>query len=140
VIPKTTPAFSELVGNVLVRTHRDDPWRLGFQMSLMSPGWHYLRDGAGREELYFSRDVGEQTNLAGSAEGQQEVAIYRRMLLDMLTDTPGSNEVENAYLKTFQQRLESLVAKEPIQVRLESPTRFGPLDPDRLSGSSSNRW
>ena len=58
-------------------------------MSLMSPGWHYIRDGTGPEQIYdLSRDMGEQTNLIGSAEGKKEVGIFRRMLLDMLTEQP----------------------------------------------------
>ena len=108
--PKTSPALSDLVGNAQRFSHSDDPRSRGFQMSLMSPDWHYIRDGAGPEQIYdMRRDLGEQTNLVGSAEGKKEVEIFRRTLLDMLTDTPGSIEVENAYLKAYRQRLKSLV-------------------------------
>ena len=110
VPPKTTPALSELVGNQDVFTHRGDPRRRGIQMSLMSSGWHYFRDGVGREQIYdLSRDTGEQTNLVGSAKGEKMLVLLRRLLLEVLTGDPGSIEVENSYLKSFRQLLESLV-------------------------------
>ena len=37
------------------------------------------------------------------------MAIFRRMLLEVLTDDPGSIEVEKAYLGTYRQWLKSLV-------------------------------
>ena len=37
------------------------------------------------------------------------VGVFRKMLLDVLTDNPGSIEVENTYLKAYRQRLKSLV-------------------------------
>jgi hypothetical protein len=110
--PKVTPALSELVGAGGGHTfqHQANPGRGGFQMSLMTPGWHYLRDGTGPEQIYdLSRDMGELENLVGSARGQNELGAFRRMLLDTLTDSPGSTEVENAYLKPYRQQLESLV-------------------------------
>src|SRR5262249_43146892 len=39
----------------------------GAMVSLVSNGWHYIRNGDGREELYdFARDPDEERNLAGS--------------------------------------------------------------------------
>jgi hypothetical protein len=37
------------------------------------------------------------------------VGVYRKMLLDALTDNPGSIEMENTYLKAYRQRLKSIV-------------------------------
>ena len=79
-------------------------------MSLVASGQHYIRDGMGTEQLYdLSIDPFEMVNLMGSARGSQGVQPFRRMLLDLLTDNPGSIEVENAYLKAFRQGLKSLV-------------------------------
>jgi hypothetical protein len=35
------------------------------------------------------------------------------VLLDLLTDNPGSPEVENAYMRAFRQSLKSLVEEKP---------------------------
>jgi hypothetical protein len=48
-------------------------------------------------------------NLMNSTTGKQEVGAFRKLLLDVLTENPGSIEVENAYLKPYRQWLKSLV-------------------------------
>jgi arylsulfatase A-like enzyme len=107
---KITPAFSELVGNAQAFEHHDRPGRSEFKMSLMTSGWHYIRDGAGVEQIYdLSRDMGELNNLAETAETKKELGIFLRSLLDVLTDNPGSAEVETAYLKRYRQRLKSQI-------------------------------
>ena len=95
-------------------------------MSLVASGRHYIRDGTGSEQLYdLRRDPLELVNLVDSAEGKQVLGVFRRMLLDVLTDNPGSIEVENAYLKPYRQWLKSLVQassppREPLAA-IESP-------------------
>jgi arylsulfatase A-like enzyme len=115
VPPESSPALSELVGSALAFEHHDRPSGRGFQMSVMTPGWHYILDGEGRaEQIYdLGRDMGEQTNAAGSAEGKKELGFLRRILLDALTNNPGSIEAENAYLKPYRQQLKSLVQANP---------------------------
>jgi arylsulfatase A-like enzyme len=121
--PKITPALSELVGNSLEFTHRDDPSHLGFQMSLISQGWHYIRDGAGPEQLYdLTKDMGELKNLANSADGKMELQTFRRLLLDTLSDNAGSVEVEKAYLKPYRQQLKSLVQASSTTAKLTTAT------------------
>ncbi len=79
-------------------------------MSLVASGRHYIRDGTGSEQLYdLRRDPFERVNLMGSADGNKTVSDFRRTLLKVLTDNPGSIEVENAYLKPYRQWLNSLV-------------------------------
>ena len=109
--PETTPALSELAHlNAFQPQPQDKLSREGLQMSLVASGRHYIRDGTGSEQLYdLRRDPSELVNLMESAEGQHEVGAYRRMLLDVLADNPGSFEVENAYLKPYRKWLESLV-------------------------------
>ncbi len=92
-------------------------------MSLVARGRHYIRDGFGSEQLYnLGQDPFESVNLAGSAEGKQGVAIFRRMLLDVLEQNPGTVAAENAYLIAYRQWLESIIeeipqARQPISAR-----------------------
>ena len=82
----------------------------GFQMSLVASGHHYIRDGMGAEQLYDLRsDPFERVNLMDSADGNQAVGVFRRMLLEVLTENPGSIEVEKAYLGPYRQKLKALV-------------------------------
>ena len=114
--PEITPALSELAhANAFQPQPRDKLSREGFQMSLVASGRHYIRDGTGSEQLYdLRRDPSELVNLVDSAEGNQELGAFRRMLLDVLTDDPGSIEVENAYLKPYRRRLESAIREGPL--------------------------
>ncbi len=97
--------------------------RRDVQMSLVARGRHYIRDGFGSEQLYnLGQDPFESVNLAGSAEGKQGVAIFRRMLLDVLEQNPGTVAAENAYLIAYRQWLESIIeeipqARQPISAR-----------------------
>jgi arylsulfatase A-like enzyme len=117
--PEVTPALSELAhANAFEPQPKDKLSREGMQMSLVASGHHYIRDGTGSEQLYdLRRDPSELANLADSPEGQQALGPFRRILLGELTSSPGSIEVENAYLRPFRQWLESLVpaSKPPVQ-------------------------
>ena len=87
-------------------------------MSLVALGHHYIRNGLGDEQLYDLRtDPFERVNLMGPASGNDEVAVFRQMLLDVLTDNPGSIEVEKAYLATYRRWLEDLVRGHASQRR-----------------------
>jgi arylsulfatase A-like enzyme len=86
----------------------------GFQMSLVASGHHYIRHGMGLEQLYDLRiDPEERVNLMASGLGGQRVGAFRRMLLEVLTDNPGSVEVEKAYLEPYRRWLEDLVQGPP---------------------------
>ncbi len=99
--------------------------RRDVQMSLVVRGRHYIRDGFGSEQLYdLALDPFETVNLIGSTEGKQAVGAFRRMLLDVLAENPGSIEAENSYLTAYRQWLKSVVEEsppllEPISVRQE---------------------
>jgi arylsulfatase A-like enzyme len=108
--PEVTPALSEQASTVAFQPHAESGPSPGFQFSLVALGRHYIRDGAGAEYLYdLVTDGIERDNLAKTAGGSQVIGLYRKMLLDALTDDPGSIEVENAYLKAYRQRLKSIV-------------------------------
>jgi len=109
--PRITPALTELAhANAFQPQPQTKLSRAGFQMSLVTSGRHYIRDGTGPEQLYdLTRDPSELVNLADSAKGNQELGVFRRMLLDVLTDDHGSIQVEKAYLKSCRQWLKSLV-------------------------------
>jgi arylsulfatase A-like enzyme len=107
----TTPALSEQADLIAFEPQpQSSHVHNGFQMSLVASGHHYIRTGLGAEMLYdLVRDPSELINLIGSSYGDQTVGDFRRMLLEMLTDNPGSNEVEEFYLKTYRQGLKALV-------------------------------
>jgi arylsulfatase A-like enzyme len=111
--PEITAAFSELAQASAFEPQTGRS-RRGLQMSLVAFGRHYIRDGTGTERLFdLARDPFETANLAISAEGSQMVGTFRRMLLKLLTDNPGSIEVENAYMKPYRQWLKILVNESP---------------------------
>ena len=84
-------------------------------MSLVAPGWHYIRDGRGIEQLYdLRRDPSELHNLADSAESDPALRAFRGELLDILKDEPGSIEVERTYLNPYRRRLESVIREGPL--------------------------
>ena len=107
----TSPAFSEkLTEPVFELAGGQGRIHPGFQMSLVVCGHHYVRDSLGGEELYdLTTDPYEGVNLAGPSSVYDTVAVFRRMLLDVLTNNPGSLEVEKAYLATYRRWLEDLV-------------------------------
>jgi arylsulfatase A-like enzyme len=111
----TTLAFSEQANASAFLPYRGRrQGHPGFQMSLVASGRHYIREGMGTERLYDLRDDPfEMVNLMGSAQGIQAVQPFRRMLLDLLTEDPGSTVVEDAYMKAFRQDLKSLVEGGP---------------------------
>jgi hypothetical protein len=86
----------------------------GIQMSLVAADHHYIRHGMGLEQLYDLRvDPSERVNLMASTRGALRVGAFRRMLLEVLTDNPGSVEVEKAYLEPYRKWLEALVQSPP---------------------------
>ena len=93
--------------------HRDQS-RYGVQMSLTAPGRQYTLDGFGSEQLFdLDRDPSESVNLIDSDLGKQALGMFRKRLLYELDASPGSAEVENAYMKAFRQTLRSLVEQSP---------------------------
>jgi arylsulfatase A-like enzyme len=106
-----SPVFSEqAIAAAFQAQPTNSHGHLGFEMSLVAAGWHYIRDGTGAERLHDLRiDPYELDNLVDRAQGTETVKRFRRLLLRVLTDNPGSIEVEKAYLKTFRQSLKSLV-------------------------------
>jgi arylsulfatase A-like enzyme len=114
--PATTPALSEYANGLAFQS------RLGggavfrdFQMSLVASGHHYLRDGMGSEMLYdLSNDPSERVNLVGSPLGDQAVGVFRKKLLEVLTNDPGSTEVEEAYLRPYRRELNALIPESPL--------------------------
>jgi arylsulfatase A-like enzyme len=113
----TTPALSEQADAIAFQTQPSSGRRNNrFQMSLLSSGQHYLRNGIGTEMLFdLKKDPLERVNLIGSSYGDQAVGVFRRMLLEVLTDNPGSIEVEKAYLEPYRQELDALVQERSPQ-------------------------
>ncbi len=112
--PLTSPALSEQANRSarMVLRPQAGPGGVepGFRMSLVAMGHHYIRDGAGGEQLHdLTKDFWEQTNLAGSADHRALLDSLRAMLLGILEETPGSTEVEHAYLRDYREALAALV-------------------------------
>ena len=107
----TSPAFSERAGSNAFQIQPGIGRRHhGVEMSLAASDHHYIRDGGGFEQLYDLRtDPYELTNLMESKSGNDKVGVFRKLLLDVLTDEPGTFEVEKAYLATYRKWLDDLV-------------------------------
>ena len=108
----TTPALSEEINATEFQPVPGSGRRhIRFQMSLVARGHHYLRDGRGPKLYDLRRDPFELVNLVGSSFDNQAVRPFRKMLLEVLTDNPGTIEVDNAYLGAYKQRLKALIAE-----------------------------
>jgi hypothetical protein len=85
---------------------------LGFQMSLVGMGQHYIRNTQGDEHLYdLMSDPFETKNLVGSAGRDQSLRAFRARLLALLTQSRGSPDAEKTYLTSFRQWLKTRVAE-----------------------------
>ncbi len=124
----TSPAFSERASTVAFQPQPEQgPQARRVSRCLWRPsGHHYVRNGEGAERLYdLAVDQYEGVNLVDSASGHQtKVTLFRKMLLDVLTDQPGSSEVENAYLATYRKWLEELVQRTDFPVTRGQRSRF----------------
>jgi arylsulfatase A-like enzyme len=111
----TSPAFSEKADAAAFQPQpASSHGYSGLEMSLVDSGHHYLRDGAGAENLYdLTIDPFERHNLIGNSYGEQTVATLRSKLLEVLIDNPGSLEAEASYLKQYRQSLKALVKERP---------------------------
>jgi arylsulfatase A-like enzyme len=118
----TSPAFSEQANSIAFEIQPGhDRGHSGFEMSLAALGRHFIRDGIGNEKLYdLKADPFEQMNLTAHVSGSDETAVFRRMLLDVLTDNPGAFEAEKFYLANYRKRLEDLVRANSTQSVSES--------------------
>jgi arylsulfatase A-like enzyme len=107
----TTPALSEQAAVAAFHSQSGGATTHGaVQMSLVASGHQYVRDDLGAEKLYdLIRDPFERDNLIGTPYGDKSVGPYRKMLLDMLTENPGSSEAEKSYLGHYRQALKAVV-------------------------------
>ena len=84
------------------------------QISLVALGFQYVRTGKGEEGLYdLAVDPNELVNLNRTPLGDQWLPVFRKMLLKVLTENPGSTEAEKAYLSTYRKWLAELVHESP---------------------------
>jgi arylsulfatase A-like enzyme len=120
---ETSPAFSEFaLPSAFQPQDSTTLTRRGIEMSLVAAGHHYTRDGRGKERIYnLEADPYELTNLSGTASGDHSVMNFRRLLRRFLSDNPGSNAVENAYLKAYRQLLDSIVDESTDRAAILGP-------------------
>ena len=87
------------------------PTQRGYTMSLVTKGWHYIRDGAGVEGLYnLARDPEESFNLLrASRDFSTMLSGFRRAILEVLARDPVAFGTEEDYLKRYRRRLEAVV-------------------------------
>jgi arylsulfatase A-like enzyme len=119
-----TPVLSEIVHPPAL-----DPAsarsREAFGMSLVAPGWHYVRDGTGAEQLYdLQNDPLEAVNAIDSEDGRPRIGALRRQLFAALTDSPGSKEVEKAYLGSYRRALQAIVQRQRESTALDSTAQL----------------
>jgi arylsulfatase A-like enzyme len=121
----STPALSEQADAIAFQAESPGArGQKGFQMSVVSTGHHYLRNGMGAEILFDLRnDPTERINLIGTPYGDQTVGGLRRTLLDVITESRGSKQVEQAYLATFRQGLDALIHKDSPPRNTEAERR-----------------
>jgi arylsulfatase A-like enzyme len=121
----TSPVYSERVDAIALRSRPGggcQPDEFGWQMSLLAFGRHYIRNGQGVEQLYdLTKDPMERTNLVDSGLANRQVEVFRRMLLDFLSERPGTPEVEGAYLAPFRERLHALVKQSSLHSVASGP-------------------
>jgi arylsulfatase A-like enzyme len=76
-----------LLSEVGYRMNQPDAWPIhsGWVKSLITPDWHFIQQEKGHSELYrWPQDLGEQVNLADSAEGKAVVASFRVKLHEIV--------------------------------------------------------
>lgn len=83
-IATETHLSEELVGNEKLEWWPESwPISKGGMKSLVARGFHYIRNGDGREELYdFDNDPLEKSDLAGTEKGNQLIELMRESLRD----------------------------------------------------------
>jgi arylsulfatase A-like enzyme len=106
-----SPAFTEQADTTAFQPQPgQDRGHRGFQIALAARDHHFVRDGLGVEQLYhWTLDPYEHRNLVGTPAGDELVPVFRRMLLDLLIENPGTAEVEKAYLADYRRWLQELV-------------------------------
>lgn len=84
----------------------------GFQMSLVAMGHQYIRTGTGEEALFdLWNDPSETFSLTSVPGKDKLLPVFRRKLLKILTENPGSIEVDDAYLDAYREWLADDVAE-----------------------------
>ncbi len=115
--PPDTPALSEADFLTIALDPRRGrgPTQRGYTMSLMSKGWHYIRDGGGVEGLFdLATDPGESINvLRTSRDFSAPLSGFRQAILRVLTDDPVAPGTEEDYLKRYRRRLQAIVQTRP---------------------------
>ena len=121
----TTPALSEQADETAFQPQpASGRGHSGFQMSLVASGHHYIRDGMGAEMLFdLRRDPSERVNLMGSPSGDERWEPSAGCSLRLLTENPGSIEVEKAYLEPYRQESQS-----PHSRKFRAASRRRPLN------------
>jgi arylsulfatase A-like enzyme len=111
--PPTTPPVAEayLPTSALDTRRGPGPSQRGYTMSLLTRGWHYIRDGTGAEGLYdLVKDPRESLNvLRTSRDPSAQLSGFRRALLRMLTDDPVTVGKESDHLRKYRRSLEALI-------------------------------
>jgi hypothetical protein len=110
--------------------------------------WVFHRHGRGLEQLYdLTIDPLKRVNLMASAIGERRVGAFRMVPVKLLTDKPGSAEVETAYIGNYKKcpisstghekfvRPDRLCSGLQHQEGPESPGRWVPKSPE-----SPGRW
>ena len=93
-----SPLLSELEGGI--RSPEWLPLSRGRMQSLVAGGYHYIRNGDGREELYdLSTDPQGTRDLAGTEAAVPRLAAFRSQL-DALLQSTGGSEIAHSHQPT----------------------------------------
>ncbi|WP_165219171.1 sulfatase [Aquisphaera insulae] len=82
------------------------------QFSLVADGYHYVRDGLGREHLFdLGQDPNERSDVAGKEGTSARTLRFRRSLRDLLDAERGAAPIEEAYLNRFREELQAAIGE-----------------------------
>lgn len=105
-----TPALSEAFFPNFAPDPRGGigPTQRGYTMSLVTRGWHYIRDGTAAEALFnLTDDPRESRNLLRSLpDPSLRLGEFRRAVLNALTEEPADPAAESAEVRKFRKSLE----------------------------------
>jgi arylsulfatase A-like enzyme len=128
-----SPAMSEVATPfVLPATRGRGPHPHGYAMSLVSSGYHAIRDATGAESVYnLARDPLEQENIKNQAQGSEALREFRASLLRLFARDPIPAGPAAPIPSYYKMTVEAAVYGRPLS---NVPLPVGPRLPQDTGG------